>query len=110
MGGLDFFQGSFFGFVGDGEAGEVSERGEVGFLAVFGEIFGESGKIGFQGGLENRVVGLVSLDDNRGSVEVAATDTADDLGEELESALLGGKIRESEAGVGLDDADSGKMG
>ncbi len=36
IGGLDFGEGGFFGFVGDGEAGEVGERRKVGFLAVFG--------------------------------------------------------------------------
>lgn len=110
MGGLDFFQGGFFGFVGDGEAGKVGERGEVGFLAVFGEVFGKSGEIGFQSGLENWMVGLVSLDDNRGGIEVTAADATDDLGEELESTLFGGKIGQGEASIGLDDANGGKMG
>lgn len=36
IGGLDLFQGGFFGFIGDGEAGEVDERRKVGFLTVFG--------------------------------------------------------------------------
>lgn len=110
VGGLDFFQGGFFGFVGDGEASEVGERGEVGFLAVFGEIFGKTGEIGSQSSLEHGVIGLVGLDDNRGGVEVAATDATDDLGEKLKSALFGGKVRESEAGIGLDDADGGEVG
>jgi len=110
MGGLNFFQGGFFGFVGDGEASEVGERGEVGFLAVFGEIFGKTRKIGFQSSLEDGVIGLIGLDNNRGGVEVAATDATDDLGEKLESAFFGGEIRESEAGIGLDDADGGEMG
>ena len=110
VGGLDFFKGGFLGFVSDGEASEVEKRGKVGFLAVFGEIFGEFWEIGFEGGLEDRVVWLVGLDDNRGGVEVTTTDATDDLGEELKSALLGGKIREGEAGIGLDNADSGEMG
>lgn len=110
MGGLDFFQGVFFGFIGDGEASEVSERGEVGFLAVFGEIFGETGEIGLQSSLEDGVIGLIGLDNNRGGIEVTTTDTTDDLGEKLESALLGGEIRESKAGIGLDNADGGEMG
>lgn len=110
VGSLNFFQGGFFGFVGDGEASEVGERGEVGFLAVFGEIFGKIRKISFQSSLEHGVIGLIGLDNNRGGVEVTATDATDDLGEKLESALLGGKVRESEAGIGLDDADGGEMG
>ncbi len=36
IGGLDFGEGGFFGFISDGEAGEVGERRKVGFLAVFG--------------------------------------------------------------------------
>lgn len=110
VGGLDFFQGGFFGFVGDGETSEVGERGEVGFLAVFGEIFGKTREIGLQSSLEDGVIGLIGLDNNRGGVEVAATDATDDLGEKLKSALLGGEIRESEAGIGLDDANGGEMG
>ncbi len=64
VGGLDFGEGGFFGFVGDREAGEVIEGGEMRFLAFFGQIFGEAVEIGFQGGLEDGVVGLVSLDNN----------------------------------------------
>ena len=88
----------------------MEKWGKGGFLAVFGEIFGKFWKIGFEGGLEDRVVGLVGLDDNRVGVEVTTTDATDDLGEELKSALLGGKIREGEAGIGLDNADGGEMG
>ena len=47
VGGLDFFQGSFFGFIGDRETGEMEKRREVGFLTVFGEIFGELREVGF---------------------------------------------------------------
>lgn len=86
----------------------MKERGEVGFLAVFGEVFGELREVGFERGLEDGMVGLIGLDDNRGGIEVTAADTTDDLSEELESALLGGKIWEGESGVGLDDADGGE--
>lgn len=41
MSGLDFGEGSFLGFIGDRETGEVRERREVGFLAVFGQVLGE---------------------------------------------------------------------
>lgn len=110
MGGLDFGEGGFLGFIGDGEAGEVCERWEVGFLAVFGQVLGEFWKIRGEGGLEDGVVRLVGLDDDRGSVEVAATDAPDDLGEEFEGAFLGGEIGEGEAGVGLNDTNGGEAG
>jgi len=55
------------------------------------------------------VIWLIGLDDNRGGVEVAAADAADDLSEELERALFGGEIGEGEAGIGLNDADGGEM-
>lgn len=106
---LDFGEGGFFGFISDGEAGEVSERRKVGFLAVFGQIFGEFRKIGSHGGLEDGVIWLIGLDDNGGGVEVAAADATDDLSEELERALFGGEIGEGEAGIGLNDADGGEM-
>lgn len=56
------------------------------------------------------MIRLISLDDNRGGVEVPATDATNDLGKELKSAFFGGKIRESEASIGLDDADGGEVG
>lgn len=56
------------------------------------------------------MVRLVGLDDDRGSVEVAATDAPDDLSEEFEGAFLGGEIGEGEAGVGLNDTYGGEAG
>lgn len=53
---------------------------------------------------------MESLDEDIGEVGVTATDAADNLGNELESALFGGIIREREAGIGLNDADGGKVG
>ncbi len=55
------------------------------------------------------MVGLVGLDNGGGRIEVAAADTTEDLGEELESALGSGKIGERKPGVGLDDADGSEM-
>lgn len=110
MGRLDFFQGSFFGFVSDREASEVEKGGKMGFLAVFGEVISKTREVGLQSGLKDGVVGLVGLDDNRSGVEMTATDAADDLSKKLEGALFGGEVGESEAGVGLDDADGGEVG
>lgn len=53
------------------------------------------------GGGDNGAVGMESLDDNRGMVEVAAADATDDLGEELKGAFGSGVIGEREASVGL---------
>lgn len=106
----DFVQGGAFGFVGDGEAGEVGEGWKLMLAAFFEESGGKLGKIGGEGRLDGEVVGLIGLNENFGVVEVTATDTTDDLGKELEGALFGGKIGETEAGIGLDDADGGEMG
>ena len=56
------------------------------------------------------MVGLISLEKNFGGVEVAATDTADHLGQEVKSAFLGGEIREGKTSVRLDDPDGGEQG
>ena len=53
---------------------------------------------------------MVGLDYDGGAVEVAAADTADDLGEEFEGFFFGGEVGEREAGVGLDDGDGGEVG
>ena len=41
---------------------------------------------------------------------MTATDATDYLGKKLESFFFGGKIREGESGVGLDDADGCETG
>lgn len=106
----DFGEGGFLGLVGDTEAGEIGEGWHLLFAAFFQEVIGESGKISRDSRGDDGVVGLVRLDKDFGEVEVATTDAADDLGEKLEGALFGGEIGESEARVGLDDADGGEMG
>ncbi len=110
MGGADFLEGGFFGFVGDGEAGEVGERWEGAGATRFEEMFSKSGKIGSESGLNGGMVGLESLNNDFGVVEVSATDASDDLIEKFVSALFGGKIRQSEPRIGLDDADGGEEG
>lgn len=106
----DFGEGGFFGFVGDGEASEISEGRESLLAAFIEQILGKSGKIGFYGGLDNGVIGLISLDDNAGGIEMPASHTANNLGEEFESTFFGGEIRESKASIGLNNAYGGQMG
>lgn len=105
---VDVFQGGFFGLVSNGETGEVSIGGEFAGVAFFKEIFCEIGEISLYGGLDDRVVWLISLDNDFGTVEMPPTDAADDLGEKLKSPLFGGEIGEGKASVGLDDADGSK--
>ena len=106
----DFSEGGFFGFVSNREAGEVSIGGKFAGAAFFEEIFCEIGEISLYGGLDDRVVWLISLDNDFGTVEMSPTDAADDLGKKLKSSLLGGEIGERKASVGLDDADGSKEG
>ena len=106
---LDVFDGGGFGFEGETETGEVGIGREGGATALLEEIVGEGWVVGGEGGLNDGVVGLVGLDNDAGGVKVAATDAADDLGEEFEGAFFGGEIGEGEAGVGLDDADGGEL-
>ena len=107
---VDVFQGGFFGFISNREAGEVSIGGKFAGAAFFEEIFCEIGEISLYGGLDDRVVWLISLDNNFGTVEMPTANTADDLGEKLKSPLFGGEIGEGKASVGLDDADGSKEG
>ena len=46
MGFLDFLDGGFFGFVGDGEASEIGERREVLCATFLNKIAGKSLEIG----------------------------------------------------------------
>ncbi len=43
---LNFFDGGFFGFVGDSESSEISERREVLCTAFFDKVVGKSLEIG----------------------------------------------------------------
>ena len=67
-------------------------------------------KIGFDGGLNDGGIGLISLDENFGGIEMAASNTPDDLGKQLKSAFLGAKIWQGKTGVGLDNTDRGEVG
>ena len=66
--------------------------------------------IGAAGCGNNGVVGLVSLDESIGNVNMSATDTAKYLREQVKSAFFGGVIWQGKASIGLDDSDGGKMG
>lgn len=107
---LDVFEDGGFGFVGEGEFGEVGEGREEGGAAVLEEGAVEERVVVGDGGGDDGVGGLEGLDENGGLVEMTAADATDDLGEEVEGALFGGEVGEGEAGVGLDDADSGEFG
>ncbi len=80
MSSLDFLDGGFFGFVSNGEPGEVSVGRKLAGATFLEEIFGEGGIIGSKGGLDDGVVGLVGLDNDVGEVKVSATNAADNLG------------------------------
>lgn len=80
------------------------------FTAFFYEIFVKRSIVVFDGVLDDGMVGLESLDDGFGGFEMTTTDTTDNLSDELKSAFFGGKIRESEPRIGLNDADGGKLG
>ena len=107
---LEIFEDGLLGFVSDAELGEVGEGRKVGDFAVFQEAGAEGLVIGGGAANDGGVIGLIGLDKDFGGVKVAAADATDDLGEELESMFLGGKIREAEAGVGLSDADGREQG
>ena len=106
---LDFLEGGAFGFVGDGDPSEMEIGREMLLTTLFEEVGGKLVVIGGEAMDNGRVVGLVGLDDGFGGGEMTATDSPDDLGEELKSAFFGGKIGKREAGVGLDDTDGGEV-
>ena len=106
--GGDVFDAGVFGFVGEGEFEKEGIGGEGGAAAVLYDVVVETLVVAGGGELDDGVVWLVGLDDDVG-ILVAAVGASDDLGEELEGALFGGKIWKGEAGVGLDDAEGGEV-
>ena len=56
------------------------------------------------------MVGLIGLEKDVSFFNVTAADAADDLSEEMKSALLSGVIGKREAGVRLNDGDGGEVG
>lgn len=109
MGLLDFGEDGFFGFVGNGEAGEIGERWQIASAAASEFVLGEFWKIGSEGGLNDGMIGLVGLDDDAGSIKVSTADAANDLSKELKTAFFGGEVGQGESGIGLYDANGGKM-
>jgi len=107
---LDFLEGGAFGFVGDGDSGEMEIGREMLLTTLFEEVGGKLVVIGGEAMDNGGVVGLVGLDDSFGGGEMAATDPPDDLGEELKSAFFGGEIGKREPGISLDDTDGGEIG
>ena len=62
------------------------------------------------GGSDDGVVWLIGLEEDVSVRYVATADSANDLSEEMKSALLSGIIRKRETGVGLDDGNGGEVG
>ncbi len=89
---LNFSEGGFFGFVGDGELREVSKRRQLAGAAVLEQVFGKSGKISSNGCLNDRMVGLIGLDNDVSDIKMSAPDPSYDLSKEFKSAFFGGKI------------------
>ena len=77
----------------------------MGNLTFFEEIIGKLGVVKRFSGKNDRMFGLKSLEENVINIGVTASDTTDDLGDELESTFFGGIIRQIEIGVSLDDTD-----
>ncbi len=107
---LDFFERSFFGFVGDFEFGEIGKRREMTALTLTERILSKASKVCGQRGLDDWVIRLIGLEDDAGASEVAAPDATDDLGEELKSALFGREIGQGQPCVGLDNANGREVG
>ena len=106
----DFFQGGSFGFIGDGDFGEVNKGGERLAATFLDEIAVKTEVIGGLGEGDNGVGRAESLNNNRGGREMSASDASDDLGQEFEGFFFSGEVGKRETGVGLDDADRGEQG
>ena len=64
----------------------------MGNLAFLEEIIGKLGVVKRFSGKNDRMFGLKSLEENVINIGVTASDTTDDLGNELEGAFLGGVV------------------
>ena len=64
----------------------------MGNLAFLEEIIGKLGVIKRFSGKNDRMFGLKSLEENVINIGVTASDTTDDLGDELKGAFFGGVV------------------
>ena len=64
----------------------------MGNLAFLEEIIGKLGVVKRFSGKNDRMFGLKSLEENVINIGVTASDTTDDLGDELKSAFFGGVV------------------
>ena len=108
--GAGFFDGSLFGFISDDNLGKIGERRELLTTAHFDEVVVKAEVVGSGGEVDNGRSGLISLNKNRRSVKMAATDATDNLGEKFEGFFFGGEIGKGESGISLDDADGSEVG
>ena len=106
----DFSEGGFFGFISDGEEGKVGIRRELLLVTFLEEVFCKLKIISLQGGFNDGVFGLKSLDDYFGMIKMTTTDAANDLREKFKGAFFGGKIGKRKTGIGLNDADASEEG
>lgn len=64
----------------------------MGNLAFLEEIIGKLGVVKRFSGKNDRMFGLKSLEENVINIGVTASDTTDDLGDELKGAFFGGVV------------------
>ena len=64
----------------------------MGNLTFFEEIIGKLGVVKRFSGKNDRMFGLKSLEENVINIGVTASDTTDDLGDELKGAFFGGVV------------------
>ena len=64
----------------------------MGNLAFLEEIIGKLGVVKRFSGKNDRMFGLKSLEENVINIGVTASDTTDDLGDELKGAFFGGIV------------------
>ncbi len=92
MNGANFAESGAFGFVSDRDASEIGKGRKMLTATHFESVTNKTVVVGIDSGGNDRVIGVKSLDDNRGVIKVATPNATDDLGEELKSALGGGIV------------------
>ena len=89
---FDVFEGKRFSFVCNRDFGNVIEGRKVTELAVLEDVLIKMLIIIRNSGGDNGMVWLIGLDEDVGRIEMAASDTSDDLSEEMEGFFFGRKI------------------